>query len=432
LNSASTQSASSGSDSAYPGDSSGGWTGSYPAYPGVVKPQGTDYDFISGSSGTVANFTVKGASLTSSNTLASGFRMTSLQTKRMFPEVARLSLMSAGEDSNDATLSGFNIPVGFDMSSLKNGEFSMSDHPVILEGTPFRPTPGLNPGDYIASPEPIAISTNSSVSIDPSGRLSPAIWFGGYHCSSWQQNVIVTQFGLGALAATCLDSSSVKSEASVAACIRRMLPRLSTPAGYQSSAWNTNCFVCVNEAVQSFNLWDSSVKDACNDVASPSCPIDILATQFEACSGFDFMEPDLASFCDYSFNRADLFQSMVNTCIGTAQSGSDMMECVKYTIAKSGMTEIDSNCLSSWAYLLEATNRSSGKSECQKDVTSAGCTSGLSTPLSNFAKWAGFDPTLYYYAYPAGANDTEGAGSASVSPFFAVSFAILLSFAAII
>jgi hypothetical protein len=189
--------------------------------------------------------------------------------------------------------------------------------------------------------------------------------------------------------------------------------------------------VCVNEAVQSFNLWDSSVKDACNDIASPSCIIDILATQFEACSGFDIMEPDLASFCDYSFNRADLFQSMVNTCIGTAQSGSDMMECVKYTIAKSGMTEIDSNCLSSWAYLLEATNRSSGKSECRNDVTSTACTSGLSTALSNFAKWAGFDPTLYYDALSAGANDAQGAGFATATPFFAVSFAILLSLAAI-
>ena len=413
------------------GSSPGSGTGTFPVEPGVMTPEGTDYNFTTGSSGVVQGFNLTGIPYTATNTISATLGISGSTLIKLFPEVARQALVSAGQDVNDATSSGFSVPLGFRITSIRNNAFAMTDIPVVLEGTPFRPTPGLSSVDYIASPEPIVIPANSTVSSPPSppSRLSPAIWYGGYYCSAWQQNVLITQFGIGALVATCLDSSSVKSAASIAGCIRRMLPRLSASAGYQASSWNTNCFVCINDAIQSMNLWDPSVKTACDDAASATCPIDIVSAQFESCSGFNFLEPELASFCDYSYNSAELFQSMLETCIGTAQSGSDMKACVQYTVGKSGITNMDANCLSSWAYLVEATNKLADKSECQKDVTSSACTSALSNSLSNFATWAGFDPTSYYYAYATGGPNSPLEDSASSSPVVTLGFALILSIA---
>ena len=429
------QSSSGSADPGSPNGPVGNWTGGFPVDPIVFTPNGTDYNFTTGSSGDVEGLNITGVPYTGSNTVASDLGITASVASKLFPEVARQALVSTGVDVSESLNSGFTVPAGFSVSSLKNTAYSTADTPVVLEGTPFRSTPGLSSGDYIASPDPIVVPGNNgttSTSSGPAARLSPTIWYGGYYCSAWQQNVLVTQFGIGALIATCLDSSSVKSEASVAGCIRRMLPRLSAAAGYQASSWNTNCFVCINDAIQSMNLWDPSVKTACDDAASSTCPIDIVSAQFESCSGFNFIEPELASFCDYSYGSADLFQSMVETCIGTAQSGSDMKACVEYTIGKSGFSNMDANCLSSWAYLLEATNKLADKSECQKDVTSSACTSALSRSLSNFATWAGFDPTSFYYAYPADGTTSQNEANASSLPVVTLSFAILLSLVSII
>lgn len=382
-------------------------------------PVGINYNFTPGSSGGVSGLTVSGVPFTDKNTVATKFGLTTSLIRNLFPEVARQSFVSDNQVFINGTFSGFSIPVGLNLMAYKDIAYSATDSPVVLEGTPFHSSPGLSAGDYVESPYPVPRPTNSSAVLGPQNRLS-AVWYGAV-CSPWQQNTVITQHAIGALIATCLDPSSVKSAASIAGCIRRMLPRLSSPAGHQASAWNTDCFVCLNDAVQSINLWDPSVKSACTDMANPLCPIDIVAAQFTSCSGVDMIEPEIAPFCTYDYNSANLFQSMVATCIGTATRGDDMQACVKYTIGMFGISHMDANCLSAWAYLLEATNYLADKSDCEDNVLSAACVKDLSTPLANFAAWAGFTPNNdYYYIYETGSPDAQ-------SPSFSESASFLPS-----
>ena len=399
--------------------SSDGSVESYPVDIPPMKVNGTNYNYSNETYTGPVDMNITGVDYTDANTISGDLDVSTTVLRRLFPELARQLLIATNRDVITANMSGFSIPVGFILTTLFDAGYSATDPLVVLEGTPFRETPGLSAGDYIESDDPIEIPGDYSSSSGPLGRrlssvMSP-IFFGSF-CSSWEQNVLITQFGIGALTATCIEYETVKSADDIANCIRRMLPRLSAPAGYENSSWNTNCFVCVNEAVQSMNLWDQSVRTACNDAASDDCPVGIVAMQFANCAGFDALEPTLAPFCDYTYNSAELFQSMVNTCIDTAQSDTDMKSCVQFTAEQWGVTGIDANCVSAWSYLLESVNRLTDKQVCQDNVISSDCRSALSKPLANFVTWAGFDPTyFYYYADDEMGPGPEDSGSSDTS-----------------
>jgi hypothetical protein len=398
----------------------------------ISIPTAINYNWTTASE---SNLTVKGVSYTLTNTALLKLVKSDPIATAMFPGVAHSWVSSTGTNL-EANNTGFSLPASLDLGVFRNTTWSLSNSAVKLEGTPYKNSTGLQSSDYIPDPYPVWVGGYPGVPVSPIPVMNATAEVSGSNitvigglswsfawCPYWQQNVLISQFGLGVLLSTCANGSSQRD---ATACTLRLLELLGIAGGYPGEAWTTNCAICVNDAVQTVNSWTSVTRDACTQNFSSCEGIKSVATDFKNCAGFDFMVPKMAPYCE-GFITANIFSSIVKTCVNVARRGSEMDSCVEYVLDQSTLDNINSNCVDSWKYLTEMIDRiptTAEKSSCIDDVTSDECRASISTSIENFRVWNGFDPTILFYAIPIGG---PGIAESAAGGIISIDTAVLIA-----
>jgi len=383
-------------------------TGSDNSIP-ISIPTGVNFTWNNTISIILESMRVRGHSLTRDNTALVLLGVDTGLEMRLFPGKAEAEVSGTNQDI-DATNEGFSIP-----STVDTSQYFVSTLPqyVKLLGTPYKDSDGLISDDYIPDMIPVAVPGNGTITTGPISlttaanvdEMDPnAIDISTMSiapmslCPNWQQNVLITQFGIGVIFSTCIVGSGVLPARDVTRCVLQVMEYVGSAGGYGGESWSTNCAVALNDATQAMNNWSESVKRDCAADLANCDAMKAVSADFSTVAGFDLIEPKLAPFCS-DLPSPTVFSSLILTCVGTAVIGSDMRNCVKFVLSKLGYTDIDDNCVDSWQYITSMVSRNDGESgECKLDVTSDACKSKIESSLKNFKTWNSFDPSEGFYA----------------------------------